>query len=484
MHRLAAALQGPLPSPAKPWTMDLSARLTRIRTIVDRAQHAPADGVITWTDRLDALLTHHVAGPIIFLAILFVVFQAIFTWATPMMDVIEGGVAILSEVTHRTLPSGIVTDLLADGVIAGVGAVLVFLPQILLLFLFVGLLEDTGYMARAAFISDRLMHRLGLSGQSVIPLVSGYACAVPAIMATRTIPNHRDRLVTMMVIPLMSCSARLPIYTLLIGALVPASLGVGPIGAQGLVLFGLYIVSTGLTLLAATVLKNRVFSGSTPMMAMELPSYRLPQAQNIAHRLTERSWMFVSQAGRVILLMTVVLWVLAYFPRIDAPPTDGELRMSNVAMVDAEPPIDAASQQIRQSYVGRIGQAIEPVMRPLGFDWKMTAGIITAFAARETLVSTLATLYSVGDAENAASLTERLRADRWPDTGKPVFTPLVAISLMIFFMIACQCMSTLAVIRRETGTWRWPVIAWIYMTGLAYLASLLIFQGGTLLGLG
>ncbi|MFW5973321.1 MAG: ferrous iron transport protein B, partial [Bacteroidota bacterium] len=476
---LVAALSGPLP-PSLPPAHRTSA-FERARDIAATVLEGREPEGSRVSDRFDAVLTHRIAGPVIFLGILFIIFQAIFAWATPLMDLIERAIPALSGGARGILPNGAVADLIADGVIAGVGAVLVFLPQILLLFLFIGLLEDSGYMARAAFISDRLMHRMGLSGQSIIPLVSGYACAVPAIMATRTIPNHRDRLVTMLVVPLMSCSARLPIYALLIGALIPATMSVGPFSGQGVVLFALYLVSTGVALGVAHVLKRHLMPGSTPLFAMELPRYRLPHARDLGHRVAERGWAFVSQAGGIILLMTILLWFLASYPKVDNANTMQVVDTTYAGSSVAEQPDDAL--QIRQSYIGRIGLFLEPTMRPLGFDWKMTAGIITAFAARETLVSTLATLYSVSDADDSATLTERMRADRDPETGRPLFTPLVAVSLLVFFMLACQCMSTLAVIRRETGTWRWPVLAWLYMTGLAYAASFIVYQGGRMIGL-
>ncbi len=446
----------------------------------------------TATDYLDAVLTHRVAGPIFFLLVLFLIFQAVFTWAAPLMDGIEIAMLALGDGVQNALPEGMIRDLIVDGIIAGVGSVLVFLPQILLLFFFIGLLEDTGYMARAAFIADRMMSKLGLSGRSVVPLVSGYACAVPAIMATRTIDNHRDRLVTMMVIPLMSCSARLPIYTLFIGAFIPVGGLFGLFGYQGLALFGLYVLSTALALAAAWVLKRYLIPGSSSLLLLELPAYRLPQFRHVLWRMVERARMFVTKAGKIILFMSIVLWFLASFPRVpDQSSAVGDASVEVVAINPGggmqTPGNESLSPeaQIRYSYVGRLGLALEPVMRPLGFDWKISASLITAFAAREVLVSTLATIYSVGEEdENNLLLHEQLRSDRYADTGEPVFTPLVAISLMIFVMLACQCMSTLAITRRETNSWRWPLFMLSYMTALAYLASLIVFQVGKALGLG
>ncbi len=428
----------------------------------------------SWTDAVDRWLTHPTWGALFFVLILAVIFQAVYAGAAPAMDAIDGAFGALGEAVRTALPPGLVANLLVEGVVAGVGSVLIFLPQILLLFFFIGLLEDTGYMARAAFVADRLMGKLGLSGRSVVPLVSGYACAVPAIMATRTIDNHQDRLVTMMVIPLMSCSARLPIYALFIAAFIPAGAWLGVVNYQGFTLFALYLVSTAMALGAAWVLKKRLGGGSS-LMVLELPVYRRPNWRYVGLRLFERARLFVVKAGRIIFFMSIVLWFLASFPEWRPGPGEaGRLTEEQ-----------AASEQVRNSFIGRAGRAIEPVMQPLGFDWKISAGLITAFAAREVLVSTLATIYSVGGAdENSASLHERLRSDTDPETGARVFSPLVAVSVMVFFMLACQCMSTLAITRRETNSWRWPAFMFGYMTALAYVCSLLVYQGGLLLGLG
>lgn len=469
----------------------------------------PADR--TLSDRLDAVLTHPVLGPGLFFLVLMLIFQAVFSWATPAMDLIAEGMARLGTGVRQVLPPGMLTDLVVDGAIAGVGNVLVFLPQILLLFFFLGLMEDTGYMARTSLIMDRVMSRIGLSGGSVVPLLSSFACAIPGIMATRTIQNQRDRLLTIMVAPLMSCSARLPVYTLFIAAFIPAGHFLGFISIQGLTMVILYLLGMVMAFVAAWVLKKRVFKSASSFFAIELPPYRLPQAKQLFWRMWIRSRMFVMRAGKIIFLMSVVLWVLASFPRAESDPalvaeqarvetryraaTDslraagaGEAALAEAtarrdealkALADVE-----AGRQIRNSIVGRIGHFIEPVMQPLGFDWKVSAGLISAFAAREVIISTLGTLYSIGDADETSTLLrDQLKADRYPD-GRPVFTPLVAVSLLVFFVFALQCMSTLAVARRETNSWRWPAVMWLYMTGLAYLASLLVYQGGLALGFG
>ena len=469
----------------------------------------------TTSDRIDAVLTHRVWGPLLFLAILALMFQAVFSWAVPAMDLIEAGIALLSDAARAALPDGWVEDLVADGVIAGVGNVVVFFPQILLLFLFLGIMEDTGYMTRVAFITDRLMRRLGLSGASIVPLLSAFACAIPAIMAARTLDNERDRIITIMVTPLMACSARLPVYTLFIAAFIPAGAFFGVIGYQGFAMFALYLLGTVMAFFAAWVLKTFVFKGTPSTFVMELPPYRVPQWGQIWNRMRTRSTMFAVRAGKIILAASVVLWVLAAFPRTDAPeaagpaaagpaemqvetdrglpsdaqvglaadPFDGDASDELAGRAPAQDPeVAAASAQLRGSYIGLIGRTIEPVMRPLGFDWKISAGLLSAFAAREVIISTMATIYSVGD-ESDAPLRQALKADRYPD-GRPVYTPLVAVSLLVFFVFALQCMSTLAVARRELNSWVWPAVMWLYMTGLAWVASFVVYQGGRLLGLG
>ena len=479
----------------------------------------------TRSDQLDAVLTHRVAGPLIFVGVLALIFQAVFTWAVPLMDALEAGVAGLADLTRAALPSGMVEDLLVEGVITGVGNVLIFLPQILLLFFFLGLMEDTGYMARTAFIMDRLMRRMGLSGGSVVPLLSSYACAIPGIMAARTLGNERDRLITIMVAPLMTCSARLPVYTLFIAAFIPSGALFGFFGYQGLAMLSLYLLGTVMAFVAAFVLKTFVFKGESSMFVMELPPYRAPRLRQVLWRMVDRAKAFIVRAGKIIFGLSIVLWFLASYPKAEPNPALEAERAAAEAQyqavrdsleatglggradvsageVVAEGPQDAvtaqaaeardvrlheiadeeAGRQIRQSFIGRLGHAIEPVMRPLGFDWKISAGLVAAFAAREVIVSTLATIYSAGRDEGVL-LREALQADTYPD-GRPVYTPLVAVSLMVFFVFALQCMSTLAIARRETNSWKWPAVMWLYMFVLAYAFSLLVYQGGQALGLG
>jgi len=427
---------------------------------------------ISVTDRIDRVLLHPAIGFGLFLLFMTVVFQSLFAWADPMIGWIEDLFAWLGNLATTALPSGLVREFVVDGLIAGVGSVLVFLPQILLLFFFIGLMEDTGYMARVAYLMDRIMKSLGLHGRAFVPMLSGYACAVPAIMATRTMERGRDRLLTMMVVPLMTCSARLPVYGLLIAALITTETA-GPF-AQGLLLTGMYLFSTLIALAATWVLGRTVLKGPRVPLLMEMPPYRMPHWPSVLRMMWEKSMVFVREAGTIILACTVAMWLLLEFPRPDAP----EPEVGTEEIVES-----IAGADLQLSYAGRLGRAIEPTLRPLGFDWKIGIGLIGAFAAREVFVSTMAVVYGLdeGEDETSLALRERVRAQRHPD-GSPVYTPLVCFSLMVFFALACQCMSTLAVVKRETGTWRWPLFLFGYMTALAWVASFVVYQGGSLLG--
>ncbi|MDQ7053270.1 MAG: ferrous iron transport protein B [candidate division KSB1 bacterium] len=431
------------------------------------------------SEKIDRVLTHKYFGPVIMFLILATMFQSIYTWAEVPMNAIENGLSLLGQQIERVLPPGPLQDMLVNGVVAGVGAVLVFLPQIVFLFFFLAILEDTGYLARVAFIMDRFMAKIGLSGQSVIPLLSSFACAVPGIMATRTIQNQRDRLITILVAPFMSCSARLPVYTLLIGAFIPGIWFGGIFYLPGLVLLLMYLLGMVAAVVSATILQKFVIKGQTTNFIMELPSYRVPVWRFIFYRVYEAGKAFVTNAGKIILAVSIVLWFLASYPKPDAQHVQ---EMQGLAKAGQQ--VDNF-HEIRQSYAGRLGQLIEPAIRPLGFDWKIGIGLITSFAAREVIVSTLATIYNLQDVdETSVDLRTALQRDTYPDTGKPVFTPLVALSLMVFFVLACQCMSTLAIVRRETNTWRWPIFMFFYMLLFAYLASFTVFQVGTALGFG
>ena len=441
----------------------------------DRAERAGwADSIISHvieerptrhqlTERVDRIVLHPVWGSLLFAAVMVTFFQLIFSAAGPAMDLIDGAIAGLAESARAALPAGGFADLVADGLIAGVGSVVIFLPQIVILFSLLYLLEDIGYMARAAFVIDRLMGRIGLEGRAFVALLSSYACAVPGIMATRTIPSPRDRLVTILVAPLMTCSARLPVYALLISAFVPDEKVWGPIGLQGLVLLGLYVGGAVAALLVAAFFKKTLVRGDGLPFAMELPTYRWPTFRVWASQVYESAWAFLRRAGTIILLASVVLWVMLSYPKVDAP-----------AGLDAQA---AAAYSLERSAAGRLGHAIEPAIAPLGFDWKIGVGLIASLAAREILVATLAQIYATegGDDETSPSLRDALRADTHAD-GRPVFDAPTVGALLVFFVFALQCTSTIAIIKRETNSWRWPAFAFSYLFIMAYSASFLTYR--------
>jgi len=443
------------------------------------------------TERADSILLHPVVGFALFLGMMTVVFQALFTWSGPAINLIEGIFGSLAVALEGVLPAGIARDFLTEGVIAGVGSVVVFLPQILLLFLFIGLMEDTGYMARVAFLMDRVMRTVGLNGRAFVPMMSGFACAIPAILATRTMERRRDRFLTMMVIPLMTCSARLPVYTLIIGALFPVGYWFG-VPLQGLLMAAMYLFSTLIALIASAVLSRTLFTGPSVPLLLELPPYRRPHLATVVRMMWQRSALFLKEAGGVILACTIGLWLLLSFPA-DAPAASGyaserarvESTLSGDALNASLLAIDNAEgrDQLQHSYAGRLGRAFEPVIEPLGFDWKIGVGLIGAFAAREVFVSTMGLVYGLSEDvdEKTSTLREKLRTAR-RENGDLVYTPLVGLSLLVFIALACQCMSTLAAVRRETATYRWPTFMFAYMTVLAWGASLLVYQGGLLLG--
>ncbi|MBN2431950.1 MAG: ferrous iron transport protein B [Acidobacteria bacterium] len=447
----------------------------------------PSEQCRTPSDRIDTVLTHPVWGFLIFMFIMGIIFQALFSWSDPFISLLEQGFGALSRWLEVILPAGFLRALLIDGIIAGVGAVVGFLPQILFLFLFISLLEGTGYLARAAFMIDGVMRRIGLHGQAFVPMLSGLACAVPAILATRTIESRRDRLLTLMVVPLMSCSARLPAYTLIIGAIFPATQQWGFISYGTMILLGIYVLSTVLALVAAGILGKTVFKGKPQPLLLELPPYRLPDLKSLGMTLWERSRVFLSTAGTIILVMTVILWVLLRFPGETPAEITGQMAQAQAAgdatRLEALQN-EAQAARLENSYAGQLGTLIEPVIKPLGFDWKIGVGLIGAFAAREVFVSTMGVVYGIGDDGNEEStgLRQAMTDARRPD-GRKVWTPLTGVSLMIFFMIAMQCMSTLAVVRSETKSWKWTFFLIAYLTGTAYIASLLVYQGGRLLGL-
>ncbi len=425
--------------------------------------HPPAT---TASDRIDAVVTHPVWGWVILGGVMTVLFLSIFTLAQAPMDWIGNRFDGLAGWIRGGMPPGDLRDLLTDGAVAGVGTIVTFLPQILILFFFIGLLESTGYMARAAFMMDRLMSRVGLNGKSFIPLISSYACAIPGIMATRTIEEPKDRLVTILVAPLMSCSARLPVYLLMIAALVPGDRV--PLEAKVGIMLLMYLLGTLGAFGFAWLFKRTLLKGEPPLMIMELPPYRLPRLKDVGLHMVERAGLFLKRAGTVILGISIVLWFLSTYPKLPAGAT--------------------ATQRLNHSFAGQVGRAIEPVIRPLGFDWRIGIGLVSSFAAREVFVSSTAVVFSVESVDGAKKsdlagtpLREALRTAAWPD-GRPLFTPLTCLSLMIYYVFAMQCMSTIAVVRRETNSWRWPIFQTLYMTGAAWVLSFMVYQSGRALG--
>jgi ferrous iron transport protein B len=463
----------------------------------------------TFSDKLDRIVTHRVWGVLIFVAVMTLMFQSIFTFARVPMDALQSAVGWFGGVVGGAIPPGDLNSLLVNGVIKGVGAVIVFLPQILLLFLFIGFLEDTGYMARAAFLMDRLMSKVGLHGKSFIPMLSSFACAIPGIMATRTIETPKDRLVTILVAPLMSCSARLPVYTVLIAACIPDRHVFGFLKLAGLTMLAMYLLGIIVALLMAWLFKKTLLKGETPLLIMELPPYKRPLLKVVLRHMWDRSRLFLRRAGSVILGISILLWGLATYPHSAAiekkyaqmrfTVEQTALRHRAEAAGSLSPSVEAslaqqlvelnkqeAGEKLRHSLAGRLGQLIEPPIKPLGFDWKIGIGIISSFAAREVFVSTMSTVYNVGEyeasEESTRTLAETLRAQTWPDTGKPVYTMLAGVTLMVFYVFALQCVSTVAVVRRETNSWKWPVFQWCYMTALAWVLAFFTYQGGRLLG--
>jgi ferrous iron transport protein B len=470
------------------WQEPLLARYNWIEKVTAKAVKSNVSHSLTTTERIDRILTHRFFGPLVLIAVMLLVFQTIFSWASLPMDLIDKGFGRLGQAVSSLMSAGLLRDLLVDGIIAGVGGVVVFLPQILLLFFFISILEDTGYMARAAFLMDRLMRGVGLHGKAFMPLMSSFACAIPGIMATRTIENPKDRLATIMIAPFMSCSARLPVYTLMIAAFFPGRKLFGFLSIGALLIMAMYLLGIVVAVCVAWVLKRTILKAPTPPLVLELPPYRVPNVLTIFQMMTSRAWLFLKRAGTVILAISIILWALATFPRTAKPEEKSGSEASLSSQTEGSgsqdsQAVDPQGEQLRQSYAGRAGRFIEPAIRPLGFDWKMGVALISSFAARETLVSTLSIIYNVGNDEDAQSdsLVNAVREAKKPD-GTPAWTPLVALSMMVFFVLAMQCMSTVAIVRRETNSWRWPLFMVAYMTVLAYIASFITYQGGRLLG--
>ena len=426
------------------------------------------DEQVSVTDKIDRFALHPIVGPLLFLAVMTLVFQSVFSWASPLMDGVDWLFFQAAELATTWLPASLGRDMLVEGVIGGVGSVIIFMPQIMILFFFIGLLEASGYLSRAAYLVDRIMMRSGLTGKSFIPLLSSFACAIPGIMAARTIKGEKDRLITILVAPLMACSARLPVYTLVIAACIPAVHVMG-IRLQAIVMLSLYLFGMLSAVVVAKIFRWTILRGRQQTLILELPDYKKPRFKDIFRYLWQRSKLFLWRAGKVILVMSVVLWFLTTFPR--RHDLAGQLSVQGMSESEIN------SQLMQQSYAGQVGKFIEPVIAPLGFDWKVGVGLIASFAAREVFVATMGTLYNVQDAdEGSVPLKNALRKDLKAD-GSPLFSLPMVVALLIFFVFAMQCLSTVAVIRRETNSWRWPIFSVIYTYTLAYVFAFLAYQG-------
>jgi ferrous iron transport protein B len=461
-------------NPTKTQAEEILQRYARIKQIMQQAVSEPDPlQKKLFTEKLDNVLLHRRWGYLILLGVLFLLFQSVFLLAQFPMDWIDMGFAKLSQALSSSLPDNRWTDLLLNGVLAGLSGILVFVPQIMILFGLITLLEDSGYMARISFLSDRLMRVVGLNGKSVMPMISGFACAVPAIMSARNIENRKERLLTILITPLMSCSARLPVYAILIGLVIPKTYLLGFLSVQGLVMMGLYLLGLVIALIVSYIAKWFIHINERSFFILELPTYRSPRWSNAVRTMISKARIFVFDAGKIIMVISLILWALSSFGPGN---TMQELKQEH-EMAIAQPGADmeAAARnyqtaKLEKSYAGILGKSIEPVIEPLGYDWKIGIALITSFAAREVFVGTMATLYSVGDADNELLLKEKMKGAVRPD-GTPVFNLATGLSLMIFYVFAMQCMSTLAVVKRETRSWKWPVIQLVYMTGLAYLMS-------------
>lgn len=431
------------------------------------------------TRKIDQILTHKIGGYLIFLTILFLIFQAVFSWSEYPMQMIEEGFLYFGNWVSEILPDSILTDLLVNGIIAGLGGIIIFIPQIAALFAFIAILEDTGYLSRISFMMDGLLKRFGLNGRSIIPLLSGAACAVPAIMSARTISNKKERLLTIFITPLISCSARIPVYTLLIALVIPIEAKLGIFNLQGIVMMGLYLLGFIAAIGTSWVMKLFVKTTESSHFIMEMPIYRSPRWKNVGLTIVNKVKVFLFEAGKIIIAISIILWVMSSygpgdsFEKIEQKYEKGllEPNINNETMAE-----QLASEKLQASYAGRLGKFIEPAIRPLGFDWKIGISIITSFAAREVFVGTMATIYSVGDADNTTSLKEKMNNAKDPRTGEKVYTKATGYSLLIFYAFALQCMATVAIVAKETASWKWPVIQIVYMGALAYLASFLTYQ--------
>jgi ferrous iron transport protein B len=429
--------------------------------------------------KLDRVLTHKIWGYVIFFVILFVIFQSIFDWSKVPMDFIDSTFASLSTLANDSLPAGVLTNLISQGIIPGIGGILIFIPQIAFLFLFISLLEESGYMSRVVFLMDKIMRKFGLSGKSVVPLISGTACAIPAIMATRNIENWKERLITILVTPFTTCSARLPVYAIIIALVIPDTYVLGIFNLQGLTLMLLYLLGFGMAIFSAHVLNKILKIKGKTFFVVEMPNYKLPMVKNVAINVIEKTKAFVFGAGKIILAISIILWFMAsYGPGEKFNKADEIIRttIDNTGLTKQQLQNKVASYKLENSYIGIMGKTIEPAITPLGYDWKIGIAVLTSFAAREVFVGTLATIYSVGDSDNEDTIKNKMAAEINPITGKKIFNFASGISLLLFYAFALQCASTLAITRKETNSWKWPVGQLIFMSGFAYIVALISYQ--------
>jgi ferrous iron transport protein B len=429
--------------------------------------------------KLDRVLTHKIWGYVIFFAILFIIFQSIFDWSKAPMDFIDSTFALLSSLANDSLPAGVLTNLISQGIIPGIGGILIFIPQIAFLFLFISILEESGYMSRVVFLMDKIMRKFGLSGKSVVPLISGTACAIPAIMATRNIESWKERLITILVTPFTTCSARLPVYAIIIALVIPDTRVLGIFNLQGLTLMLLYLLGFGMAILSAYVLNKILKIKGKTFFVVEMPNYKLPLFKNVAINVIEKTKAFVFGAGKIILAISIVLWFMAsYGPGEKFNKADEIIRTTtdNTGLTKQQLQNKVASYKLENSYIGIMGKTIEPAISPLGYDWKIGIAVLTSFAAREVFVGTLATIYSVGDSDNEDTIKNKMAAEVNPVTGKKIFNFASGISLLLFYAFALQCASTLAITRKETNSWKWPVGQLIFMSGFAYVVALIAYQ--------
>jgi ferrous iron transport protein B len=431
--------------------------------------------------KLDRVLTHKIWGYVIFFVILFVIFQSIFEWSKIPMDFIDSTFAALSSVANEMLPAGVLTNLISQGIIPGIGGILIFIPQIAFLFLFISILEESGYMSRVVFLMDKIMRKFGLSGKSVVPLISGTACAIPAIMATRNIENWKERLITILVTPFTTCSARLPVYAIIIGLVIPDERFFGILNMQGLTLMFLYLLGFGSAIFSAYLLNKILKIKAKTYFVVEMPNYKLPLFKNVAINVIEKTKSFVFGAGKIILAISVILWFLASngpssaFDNAEKIVTEKHQK-ANQKLHPTHLQSEIDSYKLEQSYIGILGKTIEPVIQPLGYDWKIGIAVLSSFAAREVFVGTLATIYSVGGSDNEDTIKNKMKAEVNPITGEKIFNFASGISLLLFYAFAMQCASTLAVTKKETNTWKWPIAQLVFMSGLAYLVAFIAYQ--------